>query len=470
MCNLYFDEEADSLNKRTKQDLELGHLYCSDGIHMSFLNVHSKCWHRILLLMLSVLFLPQISTAATRQWTDKDGHTMSASFVRVSGDKAVLKRGRRVVQVPLSDLSQEDRDYIDGLKKGSTTRLWTVNGRKLRGSFRKYENGNASIDLGSRTRSLALDTLSDEDVEHIRRMLETNGTLDDLPESDPIKSGGIRGFSDPGIPAVKHRERTWTNDKGKEVEATFVRIDGENVILRRAKDGKELPVPLAKLSRSDQAFAKAEKMRADFDANVARNTPRMPTPPGFPGRAGGGINSARQAHDDMLKDMRERRKQREEQQRADQLAAKQRMDEAMARHDAQTSRAQESMEKFRRESEERRRKRQEAIASTNHGAVESASPTANRPSPPTTHSSPPAWQGGATEEVYVYVCTGCNAELPANIKAGDRCPSCREMLAYEEGPGGKRKYAKGVQIARWGRLIVFAVIFIIGGIMRAIRR
>jgi len=41
---------------------------------------------------------------------------------------------------------------------------------------------------------------------------------------------------------------SWTNLEGKTIRAGFVRLDGENVVLRLPANGAEVPYPLAKLS------------------------------------------------------------------------------------------------------------------------------------------------------------------------------------------------------------------------------
>ncbi|MES2598006.1 MAG: DUF1549 domain-containing protein [Verrucomicrobiota bacterium] len=55
--------------------------------------------------------------------------------------------------------------------------------------------------------------------------------------------------------------RIWTNAQGRQVNASFVRIEGENVVLRTA-DANEHRFPLAVLTPEDQAFAKTAKAEA----------------------------------------------------------------------------------------------------------------------------------------------------------------------------------------------------------------
>ncbi len=59
--------------------------------------------------------------------------------------------------------------------------------------------------------------------------------------------------------------RTFTSQTGKEIRARLMRVDGDQVILRRSAGG-EVPVPIAALSLDDQAYVQkwdpAERTRA----------------------------------------------------------------------------------------------------------------------------------------------------------------------------------------------------------------
>lgn len=49
---------------------------------------------------------------------------------------------------------------------------------------------------------------------------------------------------------------SWTNLEGKTIRATFVRLEGENVVIRMPANGQEVPYPLAKLNPASQQQAK----------------------------------------------------------------------------------------------------------------------------------------------------------------------------------------------------------------------
>jgi hypothetical protein len=57
--------------------------------------------------------------------------------------------------------------------------------------------------------------------------------------------------------AAERSWRTWTDDSGTyKVEAKYLRIEGNTVFLKQKKDGKELKVPLDRLSTPDREIAK----------------------------------------------------------------------------------------------------------------------------------------------------------------------------------------------------------------------
>ncbi|MEZ5388222.1 MAG: c-type cytochrome domain-containing protein [Prosthecobacter sp.] len=65
--------------------------------------------------------------------------------------------------------------------------------------------------------------------------------------------------SKPMVAAAPKKElppiMSWTNGEGKTIRAGFVRLEGENVVLRMPANGQEVPYPLAKLSEASRKQA-----------------------------------------------------------------------------------------------------------------------------------------------------------------------------------------------------------------------
>ncbi len=77
-----------------------------------------------------------------------------------------------------------------------------------------------------------------------------------ITEGASLTAGGAAAPAPAGAPATAAK---WTSSDGKELEATFVRLEGENVILTVTATGVTHSVPLTRLSPESQAQAKAAK-------------------------------------------------------------------------------------------------------------------------------------------------------------------------------------------------------------------
>jgi hypothetical protein len=88
-----------------------------------------------------------------------------------------------------------------------------------------------------------------------------------MPPKDQLSNGDIRKITDwitegasfdksdgtkPMVAATPKKDlppiMSWTNLEGKTIRAGFVRLEGENVVLRMPANGAEVPYPLEKLS------------------------------------------------------------------------------------------------------------------------------------------------------------------------------------------------------------------------------
>ncbi|MES2595623.1 MAG: c-type cytochrome domain-containing protein [Verrucomicrobiota bacterium] len=61
-----------------------------------------------------------------------------------------------------------------------------------------------------------------------------------------------KGLAKPGLPPIM----TWTNFEGKKIKAGFLRLEGENVILKMPANAQEMAYPLSKLDAASQQQAK----------------------------------------------------------------------------------------------------------------------------------------------------------------------------------------------------------------------
>lgn len=92
------------------------------------------------------------------------------------------------------------------------------------------------------------DQLSASDIKKITEWISEGASFD----KDAPKLAVATTAPKKDLPPIM----SWTNAEGKTIKAGFVRLDGENVVLRLPANGAEASVPLAKLSEASQKLAR----------------------------------------------------------------------------------------------------------------------------------------------------------------------------------------------------------------------
>ncbi|MCX6858078.1 MAG: hypothetical protein NTV80_24610 [Verrucomicrobia bacterium] len=92
------------------------------------------------------------------------------------------------------------------------------------------------------------DNLSSREIETMREWItEGAGLTKDAPKMKPTA-----GLAKKDLPPIM----TWTNFEGKKIKAGFVRLEGENVILRMPANSQEVPYAMSKLDAASQQQAR----------------------------------------------------------------------------------------------------------------------------------------------------------------------------------------------------------------------
>lgn len=125
------------------------------------------------------------------------------------------------------------------------------------------DNDVAQIRPGKPGESHFLEVIVDENHE---RHMPPKGQLSRTEISkitDWIKEGATFDGSMPAATTAASPPKrslppimSWTNAEGKTIKAGFVRLEGENVVLRMPANGQEVAYPLAKLSEASQKLAR----------------------------------------------------------------------------------------------------------------------------------------------------------------------------------------------------------------------
>lgn len=83
-----------------------------------------------------------------------------------------------------------------------------------------------------------------------------------IQEGASLTAGGSASAPAAAAPAMAPSEgavQSWTSNDGKIIQATFMGLQGDGVLLKMAANGETFLVPLARLSPESQAQAKAAK-------------------------------------------------------------------------------------------------------------------------------------------------------------------------------------------------------------------
>lgn len=123
------------------------------------------------------------------------------------------------------------------------------------------DNDVAQIRPGNPGGSHFLDVLVTDGKNHMPPKDQLSKTEIDkitnwIAEGASFEKGG--GVPVAAAPAKKELPpiMSWTNSEGKTIRAGFVRLDGENVVLRMPANGQEVPYPIAKLDAASQEQAR----------------------------------------------------------------------------------------------------------------------------------------------------------------------------------------------------------------------
>lgn len=92
--------------------------------------------------------------------------------------------------------------------------------------------------------------LSQEELDLISNWIKAGATFD----------GTVKTAAAAPTPTAPKKQlppiMSWTNAEGKTIRAGFVRLEGDNVVLRMPANGQEVPYPLSKLNPASQQQAK----------------------------------------------------------------------------------------------------------------------------------------------------------------------------------------------------------------------
>ncbi|MDY0168603.1 MAG: SHD1 domain-containing protein [Thermoguttaceae bacterium] len=136
--------------------------------------------------------------------------------------------------------------FVCGLAAEVHGRTWTDSqGRTTNATFVRFHDGMVVLLRGNKTLQVRFDSLSEEDQRYVREMLAEKGESHVLPRQHSLTAG--QPAEDPSAPS-----RTWTDMLGNRMTGQLVRVEGTQVYLR--VNGKVAPYPIHGFSLQDQDY------------------------------------------------------------------------------------------------------------------------------------------------------------------------------------------------------------------------
>ncbi|MCE9527662.1 MAG: hypothetical protein K8R36_16600, partial [Planctomycetales bacterium] len=171
--------------------------------------------------------------AHARTWTDLKGRTVEAKFVRVSGNEVVLEKGFKVIRVPLDQLSEADRQYVQKQLEAEGQRIWTdVQGKPLSARLLRMVEGKVELREQDQKIQIPFAKLSYDDQEFVRKWFDERGQGNQVPKPDD-------------------KSRVWTDSAGKKVMASLQSVQ-QGGRLRLRSYGLDIRLSFDALSSADQ--------------------------------------------------------------------------------------------------------------------------------------------------------------------------------------------------------------------------
>jgi hypothetical protein len=198
--------------------------------------------HLVWLFLSLACLIAQGADDKVRTWTDIQGRSRQAQFVReVDGDATFLENGK-LITIPLDQLSEADRKLIRELE---VSKVLPEDARPAAEELGKDENNPfKALDPAAGTPSTSLAK----------------------KDSSPTN-------------------RVWTDARGNKLTAKFVRVHDENVVLLRS--GRTVTLPWISLNADDQAYVRELLTARGEAASIPKSVParaaaQQTTPPAAP--------------------------------------------------------------------------------------------------------------------------------------------------------------------------------------------
>lgn len=247
---------------------------------------------KIFLLSLGLAFWQHAQAGADvlHDWTDSQGRTLQATFIKSDGTTVTIRWNGQVVPIPLATLSPASQTLASKLAQSQATpspasptqmHPWTdVKGRTLQAIFIKSDSTTVTLNWNGQIVPIPMASLDAASQNLAKKLSSPKSPLKEKPQPNP-SSPTLKPTMIDGELSLD-AEHNWQSTDGNIIKAKFMSLEGEDVNLGLLGGRRESSVPLSRLSPDSQALAQklhgiyAKKEKAATLASKKRKSMKMP--------------------------------------------------------------------------------------------------------------------------------------------------------------------------------------------------
>ena len=226
---------------------------------------------KVIALFSLTLFFTTLGIAQElHPWTDLQGRTLEASFMKSDGVTVTINWNGKVVPIPLASLSPESQALAQKLSAPSVSvnpfdtikapanpkqlHPWTdLQGRTLKAVFIKSDSSTVTVEWQGKVVPLPLASLNPESRALAMRLggdfrtkVAPVETKKEVEIMKPASSGKLS----------LDAEHNWKSSTGSLIKAKFISIEGDSINLALYGGRSEQSIPLVRLSEDSRQLAK----------------------------------------------------------------------------------------------------------------------------------------------------------------------------------------------------------------------
>ena len=233
-----------------------------------------KTFHEILFLLV-VFFTAdvKISWANLYPWTDLDGRTLQARFVKLDQKNLTIDVNGQPFDIPINTLSPESKALATMLqaqqKPAKKLYDWTdASGRTIQASFVSSTMQSVTLEVNGKQTTLPLSMFNYASQALAEKLSASKkGILEEKPKepkaSNIAPKVDLEGELDPS------KVYPWKNQSSQEVEGKFLDLSKDSLKILINSGRQEVSIPLASLSKQSRSLA--TKLKALINVQAKEN-------------------------------------------------------------------------------------------------------------------------------------------------------------------------------------------------------